>query len=184
MKNARFLFSMMIAAVLLQGTSLARQSGATPQRAISQVSEKSVDQPKDEVRNDKDEVRPKAVDQNQEQPADLTITTDKHHPNTSHRKLVPTRQPRPARKPTTNAPRMDASGVVATLEQTGSKALTARPNTAVGQRSSAPSSAVSVNGQQFKNSRDPGARLAISGGPLTAARGTAAISGTSMKRKP
>jgi hypothetical protein len=43
---------------------------------------------------------------------------------------------------------------------------------------------LALNGQQFKNSRDPGARLASSGGPATQARGTAGISGSEMKRKP
>jgi hypothetical protein len=44
--------------------------------------------------------------------------------------------------------------------------------------------AVSVNGQQFKNARNPGARMASSGGPANSTRGTAAINGSDMKRKP
>jgi len=47
-----------------------------------------------------------------------------------------------------------------------------------------PSPAAFLSGQQFKNSRDPGARMAASGGGATAARGTASIDGTGMKPKP
>jgi len=190
MKQARLLLAMMFWTVLLQGTSLAAQAGPAPQRAIPQSSEKSADQQKDkkdkdEVRNQQDQAQLKEANANQEQPADVTRTITKHRPSTSHSKPVPSHQARPAKTPTTNSPRTDAPPSVAPLGQMGSKAAANIPNKAVSRRKpSAPSSAFSVNGQQFKNSHDPGAHLASSGGPLTAARGTAAINGTNMKRKP
>ena len=77
------------------------------------------------------------------------------------------------------------SGGVAAQQQTGLKAVAAVSSKAASHRSvPVPPATVAVNGQQFKSSRDPGARLASSGGPLTAAKGTAAINGTDMKRKP
>jgi hypothetical protein len=71
------------------------------------------------------------------------------------------------------------------LEHPGSIPSNVAPNKAISHRSlPAHPSAASVNGQQFRNSRNPGARLAASGGPSAAARGTAVISGNNMKRKP
>ncbi len=184
MKTARFLFLTAIGGVLLQSTSLAAQARPASQQATSQSSEKSADQQKDEVRNEKDQARPKEADENQEQLADGTRTTTKRRPIAIHSKPVPSHQPRPAKTPTTNSPHTDTPGSAAALEQTGSKAATNVPSKGVSQRLSAPPSAVSLNGQQFKNSRNPGARLAVSGGPPTSPRGTAAINGTNMKHKP
>jgi hypothetical protein len=52
------------------------------------------------------------------------------------------------------------------------------------QKTSASASAFSINGERFKNSRQPGARLAINGGPSGSTHGAAAINGSDMKRKP
>lgn len=46
------------------------------------------------------------------------------------------------------------------------------------------SPAVASNAQQYRNSRAANAQLAVSGGPPAATRGTAALSGTNMKRRP
>jgi hypothetical protein len=46
------------------------------------------------------------------------------------------------------------------------------------------SSTVALNGQQFKNPRNPGGRMASSGGSANLTRGTAVINGSGMKRKP
>lgn len=182
MKTTRFLFSMMIAAVSLQGVILAAQASPAPQQATSQSSEKSADQQKDEVRNEKDQARPKEADENLER-SDMTRTPTKRRPSESHSKRVPSHQPRPAKTPITNSPRTDAPGSVAALQPMGSNAATNVPKKVVTHYRSALPSAVSVNGQQFKNSRDPGAHLAVSGGPPASPRGTAAINGTNVKRK-
>jgi len=40
-----------------------------------------------------------------------------------------------------------------------------------------------LGGEQFRNRRDPGARLASSGGPANSTRGAAVINGSDMRRK-
>jgi hypothetical protein len=185
MKQARLLLPMLFWTVVMPGTNFAAaQARPAPQHAIPQSSEKSADQQKDQVGNEKNQASAKEADENQAQSADVARTTAKRHPSASHSKPVQARQARPA-KITTNSPRTDTPGRVAPLEQTSSKRVTNIPNKAISHHSSSASpSVVSVNGQQFKNSRDPGARLAASGGPVTSPRGTAAISGTGMKHRP
>jgi hypothetical protein len=185
MKTVRVFFVLMIAAVLLPGASLGQKPDHLSQQMPSRSGEKSADQQKDEVRNEKDEARAKPADDTQEQSAAVTGSTTKRRPSASRSKLVPTYRARPIKKPAASSQRITEPGSVAPREQMGSKAATSIPNKPVSRRSSSvPSSAVSVNGQQFRNSRDPGAHLAASGGPATIARGTAAINGTDMKRKP
>jgi hypothetical protein len=179
-KTVGFLLSVMTAAVLLLGASLGQQADRLSQQSPLQSGENSAHQQKDEVRNDEDQAHPKPADETQEQAAALTRSTTKRRPSTSS-KHVPTYQARSVRKPPANSPRIDEPGSIAPLEQMSSKTASNTPKKAVSRRSS---SGVSVNGQQFKNSRDPGAHLAASGGPATTARGTAAINGTEMKRKP
>jgi hypothetical protein len=184
MKTVRFFF-VLVAAALLPGTSLAQQADRASQQSSSQRGERSGDRQKDEIHNDKDKARPNPADEAQAQLAGVTRSTTKRRLSAGHSKPVPTYRVRPVRKPTANSPQVHEPGSVVPLEPTGSKTDTKTSNNVASRRSpSVPSSAVSVNGQQFKNSRDPGARLAASGGPATIARGTAAINGTGMKRKP
>jgi hypothetical protein len=185
MKTARFLFPVMIAATLLLVTSFAAYASPASHQAISQRSEKFTDQKRDEVRNEQEQAGPNEGDKNQEQSANATRPASKRRSSASHSKPVPSDQVRPTKRLTPNSPRTDARGNVAPVAQMGSKLATNIPNKAVSRRGVTPTPpTVGVNGQQFKNSRDPGERLAMSGGPLTAAKGTAAINGTSMKRKP
>jgi hypothetical protein len=184
MKSERLLVVMTIAAGLLLGTSVGQQADHPAQPAPSQSGRKSADQQKDEVRNDEDQAHAREAGHNQEPTADMTRMTTKRRPIVSHPKPVPTYRTHPATAPTTNSPRVGALRRVPS-EQMGSKATTDIPNKAISRRSvTAPQPSVAVNGQQFKNSRDPGAHLTAGGGPLTSPRGTAAISGTGMKHKP
>jgi len=180
MKSAPFLFSLIIAAALLQGTGLAAQASPAPQPAISRSKEKSADQHTEEIGNEKDQARTTETDEKQAQPADVTRTATEHRASALHSIPLPSHHARPAKTLTKNSTRTNASGSVASM---GSKEATSIPSKMVNRRSPVPSSAVSVNGQQFKNARDPGARLALSGG-LTAPKGTAEINGTNMKRRP
>lgn len=184
MKTTRLPLLMIFATVLLLVTSRATQAASAPQQAPSQSSEKSPnDQKNGEARNEKEQVRFEESDKDKTL-ASVTRAKPKHAPTMSHSKPAQSHRPRPARTPTTNGHRTDAPGNIA-LKQTGSRVANPVSKRAVRPRSpSAPPSTVSVDQQQFKNSRDPGAHLAISGGLLTAARGTAAINGTNMKRKP
>jgi hypothetical protein len=164
MKMVRFFFVMMIAAVLLPGTSLARQ-------APSQSGDKSYSNSGEAAQISKRSAYP-------------TKTTTKRRSGTNHAQPAVSHSRHLYKTPATNGLRIDSPGSITGPRESSLKTTVPIPKQAVSHRISAPSSAVSVNGQQFKNSRDPGAHLAVSGGPLTSSRGTAAINGTNMKRKP
>ncbi|MGC2711495.1 MAG: hypothetical protein WA252_20350 [Candidatus Sulfotelmatobacter sp.] len=187
MKTVRFFFVMMIATVSLPGRSLARQADHLSQQGPSKSGDKSgSDYQRDpEARNENEQTRPREVNQNSRGSAYLTKTTTKRPSSKIHSQPVVSHPRRLNKMPATNGARIDISRTVTGPREISSKTAVPVPSQAVSHRSlSTPSSAVSVNGQQFKNSREPGAHLAISGGPLTAARGTAAINGTNMKRRP
>jgi hypothetical protein len=185
MKWERSLFVLTMVAALLEGSGPAARASSAPQPATSENREKSGDQQKDEARNERDQTRPKQADESEgASAADLTRTRTKPRPGASHPKPALSPHRRPAKVPTKNHPRTDAPGRLQVPEVTRSKAATSVPNRGTGHRSSAPPFAFSVSGEQFKNPRDPGARLGVSGGPPSTPRGTAAINGTTMKRKP
>jgi hypothetical protein len=187
MMTVRFLFVLMIATVLLPGTSIAHQADHPSQRAPSQSGDKSdSDYRRDvEARDENEQTRWGEANQNSKGSAYVTKTTTKLRSSTSKFQRAVNHPRRLSKTPATNGARIDTPATVTGPQETSLKIAVPVPNHAVSHRSlSAPSSAVSVNGQQFKNSRDPGAHLAVSGGPLTAARGTAAINGTNMKRRP
>lgn len=184
MKAERFLFVVMIAAVMPWSQSLAAEASPAPQLAISQNSDKSANtQQKNEGSNEK-EAREAAEEKN-EQLADVRRTATKRRLSASHSKPGPSHAVRAIKTLTPYSARIGEPGNTREPESMSAKAATNIPNKSLSRHGpSAPSSAVSVNGQQFKNSRNPGARLVASGGPLAAARGAAAINGTGMKHKP
>ncbi len=187
MKIVRFLFVLMIAAVLLPGTSLARQADRPSQQAASQSGYKSASEYQRDVgvRYENGQTRSGVADQFSKRSASLTKTTTKRRSSTIHSQRAVSHSRRLNKTPKTNGPRLDTPATVTGLQETSLKTAIPARTQAVSPRSlSVPSSAVAIDGQQSKNSRDPGAHLAISGGPLTSARGTAAINGTNMKRKP
>jgi hypothetical protein len=68
---------------------------------------------------------------------------------------------------------------------TASGTTTAAPSKPRSNRSNSdPVPSFAVSGQQFRNSRNPGAHLVVSGGPANSTRGTAAINGSNIKPKP
>ncbi|MFY9948169.1 MAG: hypothetical protein WAK27_05700 [Candidatus Sulfotelmatobacter sp.] len=187
MKTVRFFFVMMIAVVLLPGTSLARLADLSSQQAASRSSDKSNrDQQRDVEGRDKNgQTHSGEIDPISRRLASSTKTATKRRSNTIHSQAASSHPRRPNKTPATSGARIDAASIVTAPQQTSLRTAVPVRNQAVSHRGlSAPSSAVSVNGQQFKNSRDPGGHLAISGGPITSARGTAAINGTNMKHKP
>lgn len=183
MKTVHFLLLMTIATVSLQGAGFAGSSSPAPQEP-SQTA-KATEKPIHEARTGTDQARPGEADQNQNSPARRTRNATKHRPSVSTSKVVPRRPVLPDKTIAANNRRTYATGGQAGFQLTKSKAATGAAGKAAGHRSPpVPPPAVSVNGQHFRNSRDPGARLAVSGGPLTATRGTAAINGTNVRRKP
>jgi hypothetical protein len=187
MKTVRLFFVMMVAAVLLPGTSLARQAGRPSQQAASQSGDKSYsDYQRDvEVREADGQTRSGVAGQFSQRSASLTKTTTKRRSTTIHSQPAVSHSRRLNKTPAAIGSRIDTSRTVTGPQETSLRTAIPVPTQVVSHRNlSAPSSAVSLNGQQFKNSRDPGAHLAISGGPLTSVRGAAAINGTNMRRKP
>ena len=190
MKAMRFFLLMFIGAGLLQGTSLASQPNSASQQTPAPRSEASAgdssDAKKDgQVRSERDQTGVGDSGGERNSPERGTRHLRQHRLNRSDAKPAPTYQVRPGKTPATNNLRSEMAGNSKGFQQRGSTPSIGLPHKMVNDRSvPVPPPTVAVNGQQFKNSRDPGARLTVSGGPLTATRGTAAINGTDMKRKP
>jgi len=188
MKTARFLLLMIIAAALLRGTGFARQSNSAPQPTPSQSRETSA---RDSSAGQKDGQA--GSEKNQTGAGDSAV--GKNNPGRESRHVsrrrpkqanaAPSHQVHSARTPVAGSPRtaMFESGMG--FHPMGSTTSSGGPNKTVNHRNAAvPPATGGLNGQQFKSSRDPGARLASSGGPRTATGGAAVINGTGMKRKP
>ena len=184
MRTLRFLFAMIVAAILLQGTSLASQSNSAAQQTPSQKTEQSTSnqQTNGEARGEKEQTPSAQADEGTRPPAGASRTA-KHRSRASSSKPISTHPAAPAKTPTKNhgseVPRSVAK------QQTGLKAVAAVSRKAASRRSvPVPPATVAVNGQQIKNSRDPGARLAVSGGAINSKGDTAVINGSDIKRKP
>jgi hypothetical protein len=185
MRITRFIFRLIVVAAVTQGSGFARESEAVAQTA-AQVPEKSAsDSPREQkavaVREDK-KTSPVELDR------ELTGTVRPKKQNSkfqaqSKRKTGPVHRSQMVGA-SSNVP---ARTSAVDSNATGSGTIHAVVGQSTGNRKAStpsPSPSVAVNGQQFRNPHDPGARLASTGGPLTASRGTAAINGTNIKRKP
>jgi Sperm antigen HE2 len=185
MKMVPLFFVMMVAVVLLPGTSRARQADHSSRQETSQSGDKSYSNYQRDVKLRHGVARSREVDQISKRSASLTKATTQRGSTTIHSQPAVRQSWRLNKTLAANGSRIDTSRTVTGPQETSRESAVPMPSQAVSHRNlPAPSSAVSVNGQQFKNSRDPGAHLAVSGGPLTSSRGTAAINGTDMKRKP
>ena len=184
MKTVCFFFVMMIAAVLLPRVSFAHEGNHAPQQAPARSSERSADQREDEVRSDADQAHSDQADDIEQHSAVVRRTTVRHGLSATHFKPVPNYRARLAKRPTTSGVRIEEPESTPALKRISSNTATNIPKPVSRRSPSVPSSAVSINGQQFKNSRVPGAHLVASGGQAITARGTGAINGTDMKRKP
>ena len=184
MKTVR-LFLLMIAALLLPGTSLAALENTALEQGTLQSTKKSAnDQRGEEIRNETDQVQSGKADQNQKRPARQTRSTARRRSGANSPEAAVRHRVRPDKAAANNFGAL-TRGTATGLRQRSAKAATAVSGKAANHRSPpVPPPAVSVNGQHFRNSRDPGARMAVSGGPLTSTRSTGAINGTNMRRKP
>lgn len=184
MKTVR-LFSLMIAALFLPSTYLAAWEIVASEQGTQQRAEKSANnQQKQEIRKEANQAHSGRADPNQNRPASQTRSAARRRLSVNSPRAVARHRVRPDKAAANNLDAR-AMGRATGLQQTSAKAATPISANAASHHSPpVPPPAVSVNGQHFRNSRDPGARLAVSGGPLTAARGTAAINGTNMRRKP
>jgi len=166
MKIFRFLFAMIVAAGLLHGTSLARQSNSSTQHTSSQKAEQSTSDQltNGEVRGEKAQTRSAQADEGTRALASASRTA-KHRSQPNSFKPVSTNPAAPAKTPTTNNHRSGLSGSVAAQHQTRLKVVTDDSSRAASHRSvPTPPSTVALNGQQFRSSRGPGSHLATAVG--------------------
>ena len=188
--HTRTLLPMVFWAVLVGAASFGSRSIQAQEPTPSQSNEKSAsnsspDGSKDNQVRGQENQMGEYPDRNGKGFATAKIGTRNRHPAANHVKPAPSRQLRSAKTPTAKdlqtaalqnvpgsyqtSPSLSSNGQGKTIRHSS---LVAHPST------------VALNGQQFKNSRDPGAHMATSGGPANSTRGTAVINGSDMKRKP
>ena len=182
MKKTRFLFGMIFWALLVHGPSFASQSAKEPEQTSSQSAEKSAADSSPERSKD-----PQARGENENEqgfPASRQGTR-KRRPSASHANPVPSRQLRSGKTPTANNLRTETPRNSLDSHQVSSTMRSEVPNKPPRHAGiPVPPPAAALNGQQFRNSRNLGARMATSGGSANSTRGTAVINGSDIKRKP
>jgi hypothetical protein len=191
MKMMRFIFGLMVGTALLQGLSFARESGRAPQQATAQSPDKPANDSSDEqnsvpARGEK-EAGKADIDRKVTSPIRAKKQTSKHQTQ-SRAKVAAIHRSQSITtggNATAGTNAIDSHMTRLAATSVGSTHVSSVLSTS-NRKISTPSASANaaVNGQQFRPPRDPGARLAAVGGPLTASRGTAAINGTNMKRKP
>jgi hypothetical protein len=188
MRQTRILLPMIFWAALGHGASIWSQSSRGPGQASSQAATPETADHGNEngrVTAEKDEAR-SDLDRNQTGPTVKARSSAKLHSVTSRAKPVSHLQVRSANTaPNGSLSAPNTSADNSELRQNGSSMSTDIPHKTANPHSvPIPLTADSVNGQQFKNARDPGARMATSGGAANSMRGTAVINGSDIKRKP
>jgi len=182
MKKTRFLFGMIFWALLVHGASFGSQSGKAPEQTPSQSSEKSVNNSSPDGNKD---TQARGENENDKGFPPSRQGTAKRHPSASHAKPAPVRQLRSGKTPPANNFRTESPRTTLDSHQTSSNVASEVPNKPPKHAGiPVPPPTAALNGQQFKNSRDPGARMASSGGSANSTRGTAVINGSDIKRKP
>jgi len=180
MRSAQFVFVMVIGAVLLPGTGLAGQSNQVSEPALPH--DKSPDRSKDsQTAGEKDQTG--------------TYWNDNPKTLVDRKGGVPERRPvgvgpKPAAHPRSgkplavNDPRSETGRNVLDSNPTSSTRSSDVPDKTLKHPSvPVPAPTVAIDGQQFRSSRHPGARMTSSGGPANATR-SRGINGTGMKPKP
>jgi hypothetical protein len=190
MNKAKVLLPMIFWAVLA-GASFGSQPGQTQEQTSSQSGEKLANSSRTgrndtQARGEKDQTTEYLPsDKDQKSFAAVKAGTRKHRPAVSHAKPPQNRQLRSAKTPAVKGIQTEALQNVPGCHQTNQSLSSNGPGKTIRHSSlAAHPSTVALNGQQFKNSRDPGARMATSGGPANSTRGTAVINGSDIKRKP
>ncbi len=190
MSKARVLLPMIFWVVLVGGATFASPSGQAREQTAATSGEKSAnssspDGSKDTQARGQKDLMGEYPDRNGKSFATAKIGTRKHRPAVSHAKPPQNRQLRSAKTPAAKDLQTEALQNVPGSHQISPSLSSKGPGKTIGHSSLAVHpSTVALNGQQFKNSRDPGAHMATSGGPANSTRGTAGIKGSDMKRKP
>jgi hypothetical protein len=191
MKNAGFLLAMIFWVILMHGASFGSQSDPGSGQASSQNRQGATAETEAKGNENGQVAREKdaagsSLDRNQTSPIVRAGSLVKPRTPARPPKSVSPHQIRSA-KTAANGNLSAANKPADTLESRQSGSGT---STGILHKTATPHSvavrltADSVNGQQFKNSRNPGARMATSGGSPNSTHGTAVINGSDIKRKP
>jgi hypothetical protein len=185
MKTAKILLATIFWAVITRGACVGLQSAQAPSMNHQTVAgEGAKGNENTQAQTGKDEAV-NSPDRSQTAPASPARTAAKGRTVVRPTKPAPSHPVSSAKKPANES--LPAANTLADQPKshpTGSSTSTGSPHKTVNPRSApVPSYAESLNGQQFKNSRVPGSRMASAGGPANSTRGTAAINGSDMKRK-
>jgi hypothetical protein len=191
MSKAKVLLPLIFWAVLVGGASFGRQSNPARKQTAAISNEKSANGSRagnndTQAHGEKDQTTEySSSDENRKNFGAVKAGSRKHRPAVSNAKLPQNWQLHSAKTPAgkhlqtealQNAPGSHQTGPSLSFNGPGKtirhSSLTVHPSTAA------------LNGQQFKNARDAGARMVISGGSANSARGTAVINGSDIKRKP
>jgi len=179
MRRAQFVFVMAIGAVLLPGTGFAGPSNQVPEPALSH--DTSPDRSKDRTAGEKDQTG-NYLNDNQKTLPGRKAGVPEHRPVGVGAK--PAAHPRSGKPPAVNDPRSETGRNVRDSNPTSSTRTSDLPDKTLRHPSGpVPAPTVAIDGQQFRSSRDPGARMTSSGGPANATR-SRVINGTGMKPKP
>jgi hypothetical protein len=189
-RKVRVFWAMIFWAVLVHGASFDSQSGQAKEQTPATSGEKSASNssPKDSKNTEAPGQQVQTgnfSDDSQRSFSAVKQGTAKRYQMASHAKPAPSHQQRSVKASAAKNIQMEVPRNVRDSHQ----AIPTLPGNVPGRtvsHSSRPVSrpTVALNAQQFKNSRDPGARMLSAGGPATSTRGTAAINGSDMKRKP
>jgi hypothetical protein len=184
MRIPRFFLAMILLVVPGQGSGFASQSNQIPEQGSSQSGGKPVGETQANEGKAASAGNESSVEANQNRQTAKKISAVK--------RLSLLGQPKSASTRAHSVKPAENSGIAAstpadvmTLHQSSGGPLAG----VSGRRSAShnppvPSTSVSVGGGQFKRSRVASARLVTTGGPANSTRGTAAINGSDMKRKP
>jgi hypothetical protein len=190
MKKTRVLLQMILLAVVAEGTSLEAQSVQAPEQTAATSDEKSnssrAGSNNAQAGGEKDLTNEYSPSHDgQKSFAGVRTGTQKRRPAVGNAKPPQNRQLSSAKMPAAKNLQREAPQNVPDSHAISSTVYSNVPGKTVRHSSpSVPPSTVALNGQQFKNSRDPGARTATSGGAANSTRGTAAINGSDIKRRP
>jgi len=196
MKKAWILLSMISWVVLVHGASFGAQSAQVREQTAATSDEKSDDKRSasssragsnaTQARGESDQTTESMPsDESQKSFGAVKAGTPKRRPSASHAKPAFSRQRRSAEALTANNPRTETPRNTLDSRQTGSTMSAEAPSKVLKHPGMpVPPPTVALSGQQFQNSRDRSARMAISGGSANSARGTAVINGSDIKRKP
>jgi hypothetical protein len=181
MRTAQFVFVSLIGAVLLLSTSFVGQSNQVPEPTLSH--DRSPDRSNSQTGGEKDQTG-NYLNDNQKTFVDRKGGVPERRPVGVGAKLAPSHHPRSGKTLSVNDPRSETGRNVLDSNPSSSTRSSDVPDKTLKHPSvPVPAPTVAIDGQQFRSSREPGARMTTSGGPANSMR-SSGINGTDMKPKP